>query len=231
MHIHYFQHVPFEGLSCIADWANRHQHQVTYTRWYENTDTSAVAAADWLIIMGGPMGVYEQDHHPWMTTEIALIREAIQQNKKVLGICLGSQLIAAALGANVYPHTQPEIGWFPLDLSFQGQAAPLETVLPHHFNTFHFHGDTFDVPAGATRFAASAACSHQAFIYGDRVIGLQFHMELTAESLQEMILHGAGAIAAGGPFVQNEEKIRQHMNLLTQNTENMYRLLDYMAAL
>ncbi len=116
-------------------------------------------------------------------------------------------------------------------MSFQGQAAPLEGVLPPHFNTFHFHGDTFDVPVGTTRFAASAACSHQAFIYGDRVIGLQFHMELTAESLQEMILHGAGAIAAGGPFVQSEEKILQHANLLTQNTETMYRLLDYMAAL
>lgn len=177
------------------------------------------------------MGVYEQDHHPWMTTEIALIREAISQNKKVLGICLGSQLIAAALGANVYPHTQPEIGWFPLDVSFQERAAPLEGVLPSHFSTFHFHGDTFDIPAGATRFAASAACSHQAFIYGDRVIGLQFHLELTAESLQEMILHGSNAIAAGGPFVQSEEKILQHANLLTQNTETMYRLLDYMAAL
>ncbi|MET3876564.1 gamma-glutamyl-gamma-aminobutyrate hydrolase family protein [Chitinophaga sp. OAE865] len=231
MHIHYFQHVPFEGLSCIAGWANDHRHTVTHTRWYESTDTSSLAAADFLIIMGGPMGVYEQDHHPWMTTEIALIREAISQNKKVLGICLGSQLIAAALGANVYPHTQPEIGWFPLDVSFQERAAPLEGVLPSHFSTFHFHGDTFDIPAGATRFAASAACSHQAFIYGDRVIGLQFHLELTAESLQEMILHGSNAIAAGGPFVQSEEKILQHANLLTQNTETMYRLLDYMAAL
>lgn len=231
MHIHYFQHVPFEGLSCIADWATGKGHEVTHTRWYESTDTSSLATAQWLIVMGGPMGVYEQDRHPWMQTEIALIREAIRQNKKVLGICLGSQLIAAALDANVYPHTQTELGWYPLDLTFQGQAAPLQQVLPQHFNTFHFHGDTFDVPAGATRFAASAACSHQAFIYGDRVIGLQFHMELTSESLEEMLKHGANTIAGGGPFIQSEEKIRQHFDLLAQNNETMYQLLDYIAAL
>ncbi|HEY9262095.1 type 1 glutamine amidotransferase [Chitinophaga sp.] len=231
MHIHYFQHVPFEGLSCIADWAAKGNHTLTHTRWYEKTDTAALADAEWLIIMGGPMGVYEQDQYPWMPNEIALIREAIQQNKKVLGICLGAQLVAAALDANVYPHTQTEIGWFPVDLSFQDKAAPLQTVLPQHFNTFHFHGDTFDVPAGATRFAASAACSHQAFIYNDRVIGLQFHMELTPESLQDMLNAGAATIAAGGSFIQSEEKIHQHENLLTQNNDILFRLLDYMAAL
>ena len=231
MHIHYFQHVPFEGLSCIADWAAGKGHEVTHTHWYENTDTSPLAPAQWLIVMGGPMGVYEQDRYPWMPAEIALIREAIRQNKKVLGICLGAQLIAAALDANVYPHTQTELGWYPLDLTFQDRAAPLKEVLPPHFNTFHFHGDTFDVPDGATRFAASAACSHQAFIYGDRVIGLQFHMELTRESLEDMLKYGAGTIGAGGPFIQSEEKIRRHIDLLAQNNETMYRLLDYMAAL
>jgi GMP synthase-like glutamine amidotransferase len=181
--------------------------------------------------MGGPMGVYEQDQYHWMPGEIALIQAAVQQGKKVLGICLGSQLLAAALGANVYPHTQTELGWYPLDLSFQDQATPLQAVFPQHFNTFHFHGDTFDVPAGATRFAASAATSHQAFIYGDRVLGLQFHMELTPASLHDMVQFGATTIAAGGPFIQSEEKIHQHEHLLTQNTNIMYRLLDYMAAL
>lgn len=231
MHIHYFQHVPFEGLSCIEDWANKGNHEVTHTRWYESTDASALDTAEWLIIMGGPMAVYEQDQYAWMPTEIALIREAITQNKKVLGICLGAQLIAAALDANVYPHTQTEIGWFPLDLSFQEQAAPMQTVFPQHFSTFHFHGDTFDVPAGATRFAASAACSHQAFIYGDRVIGLQFHMEFTPESLTDILNACAASITAGGPFIQSREKIQQHNSLLKQNNDIMYRLLDYLAAL
>ncbi|MFY0254869.1 type 1 glutamine amidotransferase [Chitinophaga sp. 30R24] len=231
MHIHYFQHVPFEGLGCIAAWAAQHQHRITSTRWYENSDTTGLQEADWLIIMGGPMGVYEQDLHPWMQTEIKLILEAIQQNKKVLGICLGAQLTAAALGAAVYPDTQKEIGWFPLDLTFQDKAAPLAHILPHHFNTFHFHGDIFEIPANATRFAASAVNSHQAFIYGDRVIGLQFHMELTSEGLQEMLHHGADALAAGGPFVQSEEKIYAYHDLLIPNNETMYRLLDYLAAL
>lgn len=231
MHIHYFQQVPFEGLSCIADWAAKGNHTITHTRWYESTDITALANADWLIIMGGPMGVYEQDQYPWMPVAIDLIATAIRQNKKVLGICLGAQLVAAALGANVYPHTQTEVGWYPLDVTFQDQATPLQAVFPQHFNTFHFHGDTFDVPAGATRFAASAACSHQAFIYGDRVIGLQFHMELTPDSLTGMLDFGAATIAAGGPFIQSNEKIQQHLDLLKQNNDIMYRLLDYLAAL
>ncbi|MBS0027892.1 type 1 glutamine amidotransferase [Chitinophaga sp. 22321] len=231
MHIHYFQHVPFEGLSCIEDWASKGNHKVTHTRWYESIDAAALDAAGWLIIMGGPMAVYEQDQYAWMTAEITLIREAIAQNKKVLGICLGAQLIAAALDANVYPHTQTEIGWFPLDLSFQEQAAPMQKVFPQHFSTFHFHGDTFDVPAGATRFAASAACSHQAFIYGDRVIGLQFHMEFTPESLTDILNACATSIDAGGPFIQSREKIQQYNSLLKQNNDIMYRLLDYLAAL
>ncbi|MCW3463608.1 glutamine amidotransferase-related protein [Chitinophaga nivalis] len=232
MHIHCFQQVPFEGLGCMADWIKQKGHQLTYTRWYDTQpDSSAAAAADWFIIMGGPMGVYEQDQYPWMPTAITLIREAIAQNKKVLGICLGSQLIAAALDANVYPHTQTELGWYPIDFTFQDRAAALASVLPHRLNTFHFHGDTFDMPAGATRFAASAACSNQAFIYGDRVIGLQFHAELTPDSLQAMVDHGAGIIAHGGPFIQSAEKIRQHNNLLTENNRTLYRLLDYMEAL
>ncbi|CAL1516903.1 type 1 glutamine amidotransferase [Chitinophaga sp. MM2321] len=231
MHIHYFQHVPFEGLAAIADWIKQEGHTSSATRWYEDhPDHTQLANADWLIIMGGSMGVYEQDRYPWMETEITLIREALAQHKKILGICLGAQLLAYALGANVYPHTQQEIGWYPVDFTFQHLAAPLEQALPHRLNAFHFHGDTFDVPPGVTRFAASAACSNQAYIYGDRVIGLQFHMELTPDTLREMLDHGADTISTGGPFIQSPDKIRQHLNLLTENKQAMFRLLDFMAA-
>ncbi|WP_160711906.1 glutamine amidotransferase-related protein [Chitinophaga solisilvae] len=232
MHIHYFQHVPFEGLAAIADWINDKGHTLSQTIWYDAApEISGLAAADWLIIMGGTMGVYEQDRYPWMQQEIELIKAAVSQGKKVLGICLGSQLLAYSLGAQVYPHTQVEIGWYPIDITFQDQAAPLEHVLPHRLHAFHFHGDTFDVPPGATRFAASAATSNQAFIYGDRVIGLQFHAELTPSALQGMLNFGKPYIEAGGPFIQSMEKIHQHTNLLTENNQAMFRLLDYIAAL
>nr|WP_295876176.1 type 1 glutamine amidotransferase [uncultured Chitinophaga sp.] len=232
MHIHYFQHVPFEGLASIADWIAQGEHTTSHTRWYDEApDTTGLRDAELLIIVGGTMGVYEQDIHPWMLTEINLIREAVSRRQKILGICLGSQLLAYALGANVYPHTQPEIGWFPIDITFQGQAAPLENVLPHRLNTFHFHGDTFDVPAGATRFAASAACSNQAFIYGDRIIGLQFHMEMNSAAILEILRCSSGALEHSAPFVQSPEKIEQYLHLTNENNQTMFQLLDYLAGL
>ncbi|NIG53504.1 gamma-glutamyl-gamma-aminobutyrate hydrolase family protein [Chitinophaga sp. Cy-1792] len=230
MHIHYFQHVPFEGLGCIADWINTHQHRLTATRWFEpDADTSEAANADMIIIMGGPMGVYEVAAYPWLTEEINIVKSAVAKGKKVLGICLGSQVLAAALDANVYPHTQQEIGWFPIDFTFQDKAAQLLGVLPQHMIVFHWHGDTFDIPAGATRFAASAACSNQAYIFNN-AIGLQFHLELTPDSLQDMLKNGIGEIAAGGAFIQHQDTILQHQELLTDTNNTLIRLLDYLAA-
>jgi GMP synthase-like glutamine amidotransferase len=231
MHIHYFQHVPFEGLGSIADWISRKGHQLSFTRWYEQPASQLPENIDMLIIMGGTMGVYEIEQFPWIKTELQLIEEAIKKNIKVLGICLGAQLIASALGADVYPQNQKEIGWYPLDVSFQGQAAALDKVFPQHFPTFHFHGDMFDIPQGATRFAASAAGPHQAFIKGDRVIGLQFHLEMTPESIEDIVGHNAEVLEAGGPFVQQAPAIRQHFDLLPVNNKIMFRLLDHLEAL
>lgn len=231
MHIHYFQHVPFEGLGSIADWIGNKGHDLTFTRWYEEPASSLPENTDMLIVMGGTMGVYEINQFSWIKTELQLIEEAISKNIKVLGICLGAQLIAAALGADVYPQGQKEIGWYPLDVSFQQQAAVLDTVFPNHFPTFHFHGDMFDIPQGATRFAASAAGAHQAFIKGDRVIGLQFHLEMTPESIEDILAHSTEVLEAGGTFVQQATTIRQHFDLLPVNNEIMFRLLDYLEAI
>ncbi|MBV7531143.1 type 1 glutamine amidotransferase [Chitinophaga sp. sic0106] len=230
MHIHYFQHVSFEGLGCIAEWCRTQGHTLTATKWFEpDANADAAATADWLIIMGGPMGVYDQDQYPWLTTEINIVKTALEQKKKVLGICLGSQILAAALGANVYAHTQKEIGWYPVDFTFQEQAADLINVLPQHMDVFHYHGDTFDIPNGATRFAASAACNNQAFMY-DNAIGLQFHIELTPTSLVAMIDHGQAEITAGGPFVQQRNHILANTPQLSVNNNALVNLLNYLAA-
>lgn len=230
MHIHYFQHVPFEGLASIADWITQRGHTTSHTRWYDDDpDTTGLEEAELLIIVGGTMGVYEP--YPWIPAETKLIQKAMDSGKKILGICLGAQLLAHALGANVYPQKQPEIGWFPIDITFQEQAAPLEKVLPHHLNTFHFHGDTFDIPAGATRFAASAACSNQAFIYGDRIIGLQFHMEMNSVAILEILRNCFSVFKHHAPFVQQPEKIEQYLHLANENNQTMFRLLDYLAGL
>ncbi|SIO54888.1 type 1 glutamine amidotransferase [Chitinophaga niabensis] len=208
MRIHYFQHVTFEGLGYIADWAKAKGHTVTVTKWYEAPIPPALEDLDMLIVMGGPMGVYEEDLHPWLSTEKEFIRRAIAAGKPVLGICLGSQLIAAALGARVYPNKQKEIGWFPVQ--FHDGIAPSPTTV------FHWHGDTFDLPENAIHLAETSACKNQAYRIGDRVVGLQFHFEITPEALEGMITH-CGHELVPDTYVQTAAEIRGNAHY-AQNT-------------
>ncbi len=143
-----------------------------------------ILSPDILIIMGGPMGVYEDDKHPYLNNEISLIQKRITAHKPILGICLGAQLIAAALGAKVYPGTQgKEIGWFPLRLHENAQNTPLKHFDGTLTNMFHWHGDTFDLPVGATLLASSEKYAHQAFTYGHHVMALQCHPEVNGNHL------------------------------------------------
>lgn len=224
MQIHYFQHVPFEGLGCIADWISRKGHEVSVTRWYANDTPPAHDKIDWLIVMGGPMGVYDQAQHPWLDIEKAYIREAIQQGKRVLGICLGSQLIAAALEARVYPNKEKEIGWFPVHFE---KATPLVDFLPVTETVFHWHGDTFDLPKNAVLFASTPACRNQGFVYGERTVGLQFHFEATQTSVADMIEHGKDELNEAA-FIQREEEITAGNGHIAINNQLMYTLLDRM---
>ena len=137
MRIHIFQHVPFEGPGCITDWANTHHHNLTFTRWYEQSDQPDMAEVDFLIIMGGPMSVHDETVHPWLKVEKQCILQAIQAGKRVLGICLGAQLIATALGAKVYPNTQKEIGWFPVAYATALLPPSLAVELPEAQTVFH----------------------------------------------------------------------------------------------
>src|SRR5690606_28697951 len=141
---------------------------------------------DALIVMGGPMNVDEHARHPWLAGEKALIRAAINAGRPVLGICLGAQLIAASLGAPVTRNAETEIGWFDVELEPAGRASPLFAGFPPRFAAFHWHGDTFAIPAGAQRLMRSEACSHQGFALGARVVGLQFHLEVTAANARAM---------------------------------------------
>jgi GMP synthase-like glutamine amidotransferase len=224
MHIHYFQHVPFEGLGCIADWISRKGHKVSVTRWYANDTPPVIAETDWLIVMGGPMGVYDHDQYPWLETEMAYIREAIQQGKRVLGICLGSQLIAAALGAKVYPNQQKEIGWLPVHFE---KVPPLADFMPVTATVFHWHGDTFDLPENAKVFASTPACRNQAFVYGEKTVGLQFHFEATEASVTEMLEHGRSELVED-TYIQREAEIIAGNGHIALNNQLMFSLLDRM---
>ena len=138
-----------------------------------------------LIVMGGPMGVYEADRYPFLGEEQRLIRQAAELGLPVLGICLGSQLVAGALGAKVYPGHRKEIGWYPVEVT--APADELTAGLPSRFMAFHWHGDTFDLPAGATRLFRSDLYENQGFRWGKNILAIQFHFEINAAMVDEWL--------------------------------------------
>jgi GMP synthase (glutamine-hydrolysing) len=206
MRLHYLQHVPFEDPANIAVWAEKRGHSVSGTALHDGQQMPATSQFDWLVILGGPMNVYEEQEYPWLAAEKRLIAEAIAQKMIVIGICLGAQLIADVLGARVYRNSQPEIGWFPVSLTEKANASPVFKGLPCRFNAFHWHGDTFDIPAGAIGLARSDACVNQAFMYGQRVIGLQFHLESTMSSIRRLIENSQDEGGAG-KYVQTPREM------------------------
>ncbi len=221
MRIHYIQHVPFEGPASIRLWADRHGHDQTSTRVYEKPDFPGVDSLDWLVIMGGPMGVYDELQYSWLIAEKQLIRNAIDVGKTVVGICLGAQLIAEVLGATVFSNKHKEIGWFPVELTPAGSASGLFGFLPDRFTAFHWHGDTFTLPQGAVHLAKSKACENQAFLYGNNVLGLQFHLESTPQSVKDLAQNCCNEIQPG-PYIQTKEQI------LSASADQYRRINDVM---
>jgi GMP synthase-like glutamine amidotransferase len=204
MRVHVLQHVPFEGLGSIHHWLTNAQAKVTWTRFFESPDLPGEDEFDVLIALGGPMSVNDEASLPWLKDEKQLVRAAIQSGKGVLGICLGAQLMASALGARVYPGAHKEIGWFPVT----GKPTnSLSFEFPATTDVFHWHGETFDLPDNATHLAFSEGCRHQAFQIGSRALGLQFHLETTAESGDAIISHCRQELLPGR-YVQSETKLR-----------------------
>ncbi len=187
MKIHCLLHVDFETPGYIIEWAEWNDFEVTYTHIYNNEVIPALDDFDMLIVMGGPMGVYEYEKYSWLNEEQKLIKNAIDSGKFVLGICLGSQLIAASLGAKVYPSGKQEIGWFKNELTEEGNNRWGSFDPENRWVVLHWHGDTFDLPTGAKLLASSEATKHQAFAIGDKVLALQFHLEATPQTAAGMV--------------------------------------------
>ena len=163
---------------------------VSTSRLFDTPILPGAGELDWLIVMGGPMSVNDEEVHPWLAPEKRLIAQCIESGKKVLGICLGAQLIARALGARVFPNARKEIGWFPVrrpKSALGGPASGPAQLFSDGVEVFHWHGDTFDLPRGAALFLESDACAHQAFSVGSTVVGLQFHLETTPQSAASLI--------------------------------------------
>jgi GMP synthase-like glutamine amidotransferase len=229
MRIQVLTHVPFEGPAGIADWAAERGHRLDITKMYQGHEPPGPDNYDFLVVMGGPMGVHDEDQHPWLAKDKKCIERALDTDKYVLGVCLGAQLIAHVLGAPVTRNPHPEIGWFPVrSLPRGGETA--FAGFPEFYAAFHWHGDTFGVPRGAVLTAETKACPSQAFTYGDKVAATQFHLETTWTSMEALIENCADEIVSA-PFVQDAEAMRRDAEKhLEAMPPLLYRLLDNLTA-
>jgi GMP synthase-like glutamine amidotransferase len=192
-------------------------------------DLPGLANTDLLVVMGGPMNIYQEAEYPWLIREKALLKTALDQGTAILGICLGAQLLADALGGTVAPNDDVEIGWFPVDITAEARHLHVLADLPPRFTALHWHGDTFTIPRDAIHCATSAACQNQAFAYDDgRVLGLQFHLEETPASLQLLIEH-ARAELRPGKWVQTESELLDPRAPFNDTKSYLFHLLDRMA--
>ncbi len=227
--IHFLQHVPYEGLGAINYWIKENRLQLTQTRFFNNDPLPDPENFDMLIIMGGPMSVNDENAYPWLGEEKAFIRKSIEHHKSVLGICLGAQLISSALGAKVYPHSEKEIGWFPVENVDPPNLKTPFLLDNKHLTVFHWHGETFDLPKDSQLLYRSQMCKNQGFLLKTNILGLQFHFEATPDSVQEMAQHGNEEIAAGGNYVQTINEITTVNSYFNSSHQILYRILDYLA--
>jgi GMP synthase-like glutamine amidotransferase len=229
MRIHIIQHASFEGPDAIAQWADDRGHAVAVTRVFTGEALPALDSFDLLVVMGGPMGADDDVSHAWLTEEKEFLARAVQAEKTVLGICLGAQLLAGALGGRITKNILKEIGWYPVSLTPLGWNSPLFGRLPATFQAFHWHGASFAIPAGALHMASSEACPNQAFLYGDRVIGLQFHLESTPEGVEDLVRNCAQDLAEESEYVQKADIVLGKPSDYASLKRHLYLFLDTLA--
>lgn len=189
------RHVAFENLGSLAIALKQQDYEIHYLDiapgCLDNFDS---LTPDLLIVLGGPIGVYESQNYSFLTDEIKLLEQRLAADLPTIGICLGAQLMARALGASVYPGQKKEIGWLPIELTNAGKDSPLSCLAPDYM-VLHWHGDTFDLPEGAVRLASSDNYENQAFTWGKNSLALQFHPEVTAAGLENWFIGHAHEIS------------------------------------
>lgn len=226
MRILCLEHAEGEGPGRIAAWAAERCFQLERVRVDQASVLPDPASAGVLIIMGGPMNIYEHRSHPWLMAEKRLIQAAVDAQKPMLGICLGSQLIADVLGGKVFQNEEIEIGWHPVHRV--GDHPVLADIFPAVFTPLHWHGDTFSLPADAQLFASSEACENQAFISRRNIVGLQFHIEAGPEEVSDFI---SSLGDERGRWVQSREHMLRHSPVEAELKLMLWRLLDYLTGL
>ena len=229
LRIHCLMHVPFEDAANIGVWAAARGHQMRQIRLYEGELPPAADEVDMLAIMGGPMDVYEYDRYTWLRSEKRFIETVVSRGRIVVGVCLGAQLLADVLGGRVRANRHKEIGWHEVELTAAGRDCPVCAKLPPRFTAFHWHGDTFDIPRGAVHLARSDACENQAFIWGERALGLQCHLEYSQQSVYRMLEH-CGHELMPAAFIQPRDDIIAGLAHVTRTQRLLDDVLDALAA-
>ena len=226
MKIHCFQHVAFENPGTILEWAEINHHTLSYTCFFnENYSMPVLSEIDALIVLGGYMNADDEKIFHWLTEEKQFIKQAIDTEKKVIGICLGAQLIAAALGKRVYKNTVKEIGFFPITFAGNVLQQPLFNHFTNSYAVFHWHGDTFDLPANSKLIATTNGCKNQAYFISNNILGLQFHLEMNEVLIEDMLVHDKHELKENGNYIQSIKEIKTNYHYLLQNKKDMFLLL------
>lgn len=223
MTMHFLQHVSFEGPGYMLQLFGQNNYTITRTRLWEEAKFPSVDEFDVLVILGGPMCVYDDHQYDWLRKEKVFIQDAIEAQRKIIGICLGAQLIACVLETNIYTNRQKEIGWFPIRFS-PSFSQWLNADMPDEAMVFHWHGDKFDIPYGGENHAFSEACNHQLFTYGQNIIGLQFHLEVTGNTIEQMVEGGQRELTEAA-YIQSPATIRSGNEYIAGCNDLMSKIL------
>ncbi|WP_130470421.1 type 1 glutamine amidotransferase [Candidatus Magnetaquicoccus inordinatus] len=228
MRLQILQHVAFEGPAHIAHWAAHTGHSVAVTHLYQEQPLPELAEVDAVVVMGGPMSVHDEREFDWLRREKEWLAKVIAAKIPVTGICLGAQLLAEILGAQVVKNRYREIGWWPIE-RMSMEDSPLAAWMTERLEVFHWHGETFTLPAGAIHLAGSDGCQMQAFLYEQRVLGLQFHLESTPESVALLLEHCAEELQSASPYIQDVQAIRGSAAQFAMIHPRMEQILEGMA--
>lgn len=223
MNISVLQHAAFEGPGEIGAWAAQHGHAVDVRHLYRGDALPSPDSFELLVVMGGEMNIYQDRDWPWLKAEREFIAAALNAGKRGVGICLGAQFIANALGASVVQNPEIELGWWPVE--WTDVARKTFPELPAASTVLHWHGDTFGLPAGATRLAVSTACTQQGFVVPGKYLALQFHMEVDPVLVKDYV-EGQGNWP-GGEWVQKPARILDEAaTYCEKNRELLHAMLD-----
>lgn len=226
MNLYFFQHVPYETPGHITEWARTKGHNCHFVNFWENSVLPELNLVDGLVVMGGPMNVGDDaDEYSWLEAECDYIKSCIKSGKHVLGICLGSQMIADVLGAVVKKNEHTEIGWHKVRVDQTKIPANFSGIFPDEFITFHWHSYTFDIPEHATGFITSYATKNQAFIHKN-VAAFQFHPEMTMEGITKLVEQNENVFENGYPFIQPRKNLLNGAYNIETNKSILYKFLD-----